>query len=80
VNGRKKRSGYRNLILTISPRKKNETPKRRNRVTTILATLMPSAGVRRASDVAFWRKSDNDLGARLRLIASSSDELEKARS
>jgi hypothetical protein len=30
--------------------------------------------------VAFWRKSDNDLGARLGLIASSSDELEKARS
>jgi hypothetical protein len=30
--------------------------------------------------VAFWRKGDNDLGARLRLIASSSDELEKARS
>ena len=30
--------------------------------------------------VALWRKGDNDLGARLRLIASSSDELEKARS
>jgi hypothetical protein len=30
--------------------------------------------------VARWRKSDNDLGARLRLIASSYDELEKARS
>jgi hypothetical protein len=30
--------------------------------------------------VAFWRRSDNDLGGRLRLIASSSDELEKARS
>jgi len=33
-----------------------------------------------ASIVAFWRKGDNDLGARLRLIASSSEELEKARS
>ncbi len=30
--------------------------------------------------VAFWRKGDNDLGARLRLIASSSDGLENARS
>ena len=49
---RKERSGYRNLILTISLRK-NETQKRRNaetqkqRITTILATLMPSARVRR---------------------------------
>jgi hypothetical protein len=47
---RKERSGYRNLILTISPRKERdvetpETPKQR--ITTILATLMPSAGVRR---------------------------------
>jgi hypothetical protein len=33
-----------------------------------------------ASIVAFWRESDNDLRARLRLIASSSEELEKARS
>ncbi len=33
-----------------------------------------------SGDVVIWRKSDNDLGARLRLIASSYDELEKARS
>jgi ribosomal protein L31E len=45
----------------------------------------PAAARRRVAvpdwvNVAIWRKGDNDLGARLRLIASSSDELEKARS
>jgi hypothetical protein len=59
---RKERSGYRNLILTISLRK-NETPKRRNaetqkrRITTILATLMPSAGVRRPRMSRFGGKA-----------------------
>src|SRR6266699_5527479 len=49
-------------------RRNAETQKRRNaetqkqRITTILATLMPSAGVRRPSDVAFWRKGDTFNG------------------
>jgi len=43
------------------------------------ATAEPPQEIGRAPDVVFWRKRDNDLGARLRLIASSSDELEKAR-
>jgi hypothetical protein len=43
---RKERSDYRNLVLTISPRKKRdaETPQTPKR---ILATLMPPTGVRR---------------------------------
>ena len=52
-----------------------------NRETRVTGRVACASAVGRApASVAFWRKSDNGLGARLRLIASSSDELEKARS